>query len=323
MHLIDTIAFPWKIWHALALSNLRINSVPGPRLACFQKVFVVLMTLHCLWTIFRVVTSSRLTYLSFAESLITIVQRFFHLWYPTIGSAIFFGTFATSDQQKEFLQDIMTIDDQFERSLAINLKYPDQKRAHTRRLIRWMSVDLVALSVFPLFGVVVGFGWNSLFQTTPQVFLCLVISLRVHQYTTFVDMINWRYGLVNAYIKEFDAIDMDRWPFRLAWPSKAAEIEAHCRQIKKLRQICMALNAASQRVNCSQFHCRCAFFMISLAFTYLCMVEFGAFGQNSLHGYAWLYRQKSLIVQIISFQWRPYVTRLPSRCTPFRSLLFC
>lgn len=250
MNFINAIEVPLKIWHAFALSTFRIQSIPSTRLTNFRIIFVVIACLLYLYFIYALLSTMVVDRKSFGKLLFRMFQQFSQLMSPITNFIIFLESIVKSNDQKRFLDDMLAIDAQFEQCLGINVKYPSQKRRHLHRLIRWMLINLIVELAYPIYGLVIGANWipifaSLLFVNVPSV----IISLRYYQYTTFVDMINWRYALINEYINDFYAIDISRLPFDPARPSTVIAIDMHLQRLTDIRRICLELYTASQRVN--------------------------------------------------------------------------
>lgn len=103
MHLIDSIAIPLKLWHALALSNFRINSVPGTPIVCVQKVFVAFMSLFHVFILFLLLIKFEVNdRRSFARMLFGLVQFFLRAMYHTTSLVMFVESLLASSKQKAF-----------------------------------------------------------------------------------------------------------------------------------------------------------------------------------------------------------------------------
>lgn len=251
MHLIDTIEFPLKIWHAFGFSTFQIGSNPSVWLSYFRKIYTFCLSLFQLYTLYCFITIFELDRRSFAHLLVKFVHFFFDLLLCIIIWAIFIESVLKRNGQKEFLHDIMAIElyQSFEQAVGINLEYPVQKCRNIQRFIRWVAINLVMGLLYPAFAMLAGADFLACLPNICRALLSLHTTVRFYQYTTFVDMLNWRYSLINKQINDFYAVDFNQWPLSLVRPSTAQQIENTCRQINDLRMICRQLNLASRSVN--------------------------------------------------------------------------
>lgn len=247
MNFIDSIRFPLKVWHAFGISTFQIGSIPSVQLSLFRKIYTIFVGISYLYRLFDYQPIYTLKRESFAQLLFELVQRCCSILLPATGLAILIESMLKQNQQQKFLADFIEIDKQFEQLLSINLQYSDQKRRHIQRFIRWMTINLVMELVYPVVFLVKGAQFMYLVTPFIRVFCSLNMALRVYQYTTFVDMINWRYSLVNKYINDVYSLDLDKLPVLLVKPGQESEV--NCQQIDSLRQICRSLNTASRHVN--------------------------------------------------------------------------
>lgn len=252
MNFIDSIKFPLKVWHALGLSTFQIDTIPSVHLSIFRKIYTIFISVCYLYRLFNLPVY-RINRESFAQLLFQMVQTFYLAMLPAVCLIILIESMLKPNKQRKFIEDLMEIDKQFERRLNINLQYSNQKRQNIQRFIRWMAITLMMGLVYPVVGLVGGALFVFLMSPLVGAYCKLNMSLRVYQYTTFVDMINFRYSLINKYINEFYAKSFDqdfsKQPFFLVKPFIGQGAKVNYQQIQSLREICRSLNTLSRQVN--------------------------------------------------------------------------
>lgn len=249
MNLFDSIALPLKIWQATGLSPFKAGTYSSIKIRRFRSVFIPVVCLIFLYKSNVDINRFELNRESFPRLLKSMVDNVSQLSIFIRIITIFMESLWQSDKQKRFLRDIMTIDEQFEHNMNIDVQYKEQKRRHNQRLFWWIS-----------FFVVIGLGsqWirflfyqnnstHSLFNRAVKCF-GLIIVLRFYQYSTFVDMISWRYRLINQDINEYYG-EAGSWVFQTVRPENPRQIAELCKRLHVMQMIYRSIGRASKRVN--------------------------------------------------------------------------
>lgn len=265
MNIADTISFQLKVWQLFGLSNL--GHMATKKLMLYRNSFMVLTTLGQLSGIHRMLTKAAIYRHSFGHLLYSLLTMCFSATVRLINMIIFVELFARVDRQNLFLYKITKIDCQFKERLNIDVNYPHQKQRYDKLFLRSFLIVVVPYGINGIGQLALGLPLGV--HTFLGAIALQLVTLRFNQYSTFADMIGWRYSLINRYINEFYAVDASQWIIHADRPISTIPTAIHLQRLHDIDMICRRLNKASEHANqlfpwslsLCVFHEFCAFFI--------------------------------------------------------------
>lgn len=204
----DTISIPFRFWQATFITSFSIDRIPNIMPLIYHKI--IFMILNIIFIGMHVI---EITIYIIQESA-TILDSWILVTYP-ICLVIYAATIEINwleayykrHDQQDLLLHFNRVDVILEHQIGIKIDYVAERRIHTRRLFRFLTSNVIFVMA-----VIYCTFWMDEFYSDwifiTHVLLYVVISLRIHQYTTIILVIERRYRLLNKCIQMVYATDL-------------------------------------------------------------------------------------------------------------------
>lgn len=245
MNIVDTISLQVKVWQLFGLSNLK--HISTKELIQSRNIFVVLTTFGQLAGINRMFRHAKIYRYSFGHLIYSLLIMFMSTIVRILNMVIFVELFAKTDKQAIFLDKITEIDSQLKKCLNIDVNYPYQKQRYKQLFLRFLFIGIIPHAIMGIgrFAFVDALAVHKFMASI----VFQLIALRFNQYTTYVDMIGWRYSLINRYINDFYGIDVSQWVIHGVRPISTIPTAIHLQRLEAIDMICRRLSKASEHAN--------------------------------------------------------------------------
>lgn len=210
MNLFDSLRLPMKIWKFGRLSPFIFQLHSSTAIERRDEImYSITNGLLVLLAILALISQ----YLA-CDDIADIWMRFYPLIMSAVAyiaaTAILIESFSKRKEQVALVHHLSSIDRLLIDELAIKIDYAAEQKLHKNRFNRWIAVNL-PIAIFCLAGFVLLVAFQ-IFEKTVHIFIItsayFMLSLRFHQYTTFVCLIDRRYRLLNELISTIDAHDL-------------------------------------------------------------------------------------------------------------------
>lgn len=209
MNFSNSLLPSFKIWRLFGLSPFTLNENSPVNFNRYQKLFHVIVSLtFILLTIpvFRIhflVTNS----LHGTDLWIQVWLFFGFFLIYTSSNISLIESFIKRNSQIKWLIHLRSIDSYMIDKIGIQIDYTNESLQHSKRIRRWYTVySLISVFLLPAFCTRnVCLMFSGIFATIAD----FIVALRFHQFTTYVDMIQHRYFVLNKFINKIYVNDLN------------------------------------------------------------------------------------------------------------------
>lgn len=200
MNFFDSISVPFRLWQITCLSPYHLEPQKHQTQSNFQRncsfiaIFIQLLIAILVIIFFNTIVSQLL------NQTVKVLDGL------TVGLAqltaltIFWESYRKRQIQRNFFHKINSVDFLMEFKIGVRPDYTEKKKSNTRRTICWLVlnalnfiVNLIVLSI----AFDTSYRWWIVFYVSYSIY-----SLRYHQIITCVDLIHYRYQLLNRFINQ-------------------------------------------------------------------------------------------------------------------------
>lgn len=207
MNFIKSLSPSFKVWRLLGLSPFALETISTANISRKQKL------IHAFGIVAFVILSISASMMHVTYGL-NRTDKWLQVW-SAIGAFLFFffanitliESFIKRDSQLNWLIHLRSIDSALIADIGIQIDYGNEHLRHRRRLIQWKifySFTAIIL-LLPIFVKQSVHLWCS---TALLALGYIIIGFRFHQFITYVDLIKYRYGLLNEFINKIHLNDL-------------------------------------------------------------------------------------------------------------------
>lgn len=266
MDFFDSISLPFHLWKFTCLSPYELKSQQNQshhpsnfHRNCTIIVITIKLLVVILCGIFfnEIISPDLKQTIRVLDGLTLLLAQFAAL-------VILWESFNKRRIQRNFFHKINSIDFLMEFKFGIRPNYEQVKKTNARRMIGWLVVIAANfLTNFVIMSIVydIAYRWWTVFFAS--YFFC---SLRYHQITTSVDVIHYRYQLLNQFINHLrmdkenndddDDVNLKRSMFNVdeimmdnASVTMVNQSDSIYEKLHNLRRVCRLLSSANHNVN--------------------------------------------------------------------------
>lgn len=278
MEFFNSISLPFRLWQMTCLSPFALKSQQNksdPAKSNFNRNYSIIVIAAELISIilclifFNKIVNPKLTPVIKALDGLTMVLM------QMTALVIFWESFRKYRLQQNFFHKISSVDFLMEFKIGIRPNYVQKRKSNTKRMLGWLilnAIIFVTNLVILWIAYDIAYRWWTVFFAS--YFFC---SLRYYQISTCVDVINYRYQLLNQVINHlsldnqddnrgdennefdiharqsvFDVVEMhlDKYSMTLATDKRNENrYDLIYEKLHHLRRVCRLLSSANHNIN--------------------------------------------------------------------------
>lgn len=274
MDCFDSISLPFRLWQITCLSPYVLKSQQPKshptrvRRNCsiFAIVGEAMTIVLCIIFLDKIVNPALKQAVKVLDSLTMFLMQLTAL-------VILWESYRKRRLQQNFFNKISSIDFLMEFKMGIRLNHADKKKSIAKRMIGWLLLNVAVFTTdFVILSMAfdIAYRWWAIFFAS--YFIC---SLRYHQIATCVDVIHYRYQLLNQFINNhlrlndcddgeggvhvhstptvvLDAVEtrLDTDPVTLISSHRNGnQLDSVYERLHHLRRVCRLLSSANHNMN--------------------------------------------------------------------------
>lgn len=256
MDFFDSISVSFYLWQLICLSpfRLRNNQMNSNSNNSYRMFSLVVILIQVLAILFCATFLNHIVYAKLPQVIQTLDTTILFLAQLT-ALIIFIESYKKRFVQTDFLRTINTIDFILEYKIGIQLNYSRRKRANIKRLFRWLILNFLVfiINLVLLYNLYqIAYRWWIVIYAS--FFIC---SLRYHQISSYVDIIDYRYHQINRYLNGLQFVEENHNKFNMDL-TKTLNVHTIFQKYKTkciddklndLQRVCLLLNAANRSIN--------------------------------------------------------------------------